>query len=202
MKFFYCLCAAALLGTFASSAKAFRIQVLDPSGTIDGLPDWEIDPPLSTIDLVAFSTSNCTPHFPVVPSGTACSIVFNNTGSKIENLELVFQAPLLGGASLGCDPTVYAADNPGVTVTEFGGSSCNYDSSDDTYTLEFYGGTGIGPGGVFEFVTDAPADDFPADLTAVPNVPEPASIWMLSSAAALLGLLLFGRRRLANGSLL
>jgi hypothetical protein len=55
---------------------------------------------------------------------------------------------------------------------------------------------------VFEFVTDADPSDLPSDLTAVPNVPEPASIWMLSSAVAMLGMLLFARRRFADGSLL
>jgi len=199
MKILYCLCAAALLGTFASPANAFRLQVLDPP-TFPGdvsVTAVTIDGPFSAVfgqTIGITLSSNCPKAQGPWDDGTFCFDGFNGTGRAITSL--TFTVPnntSLGGQSIGCatneftSPTVCTPPSPW----------------DDDYTAFFSGGAGIPKGGFFIIAETGADPSALADNTVSPGfVPEPSSILMLSSAAAMFGFLLFKRRRSAHDSLL
>jgi hypothetical protein len=199
MKFFYCLCAVALLGTLAIPAKAFRLQVLDPPtfpGDVSVTALTITGPFSATFGQVTMTglSSNCPEAQGPWDDGTFCFDGFNGTGQAITSL--TFTVPnntALGGQSIGCatdeftSPTVCTPPSP----------------SDDDYTAFFSGGAGIPKGGFFIIAETGADPSALADNTVTPGfVPEPSSILMLSSAAAMFGLLLFSRRRSAHDSLL
>lgn len=207
MKILYCLCAAALLGTFASAAKAdqsdFRLQVLDPFAGDSSVISTSITSTASfsiTFGNPYDSTdSNCPVAEGPYADDTFCFVGLNGSGQTFNSL--TFTVPnnaLLDGQPVGCDDNELGKDeftSPAVCTPPSAG--------DDDYTVYFTGGNGIADGDYFVIAeTGADPSAFVGNTVTPGVTPEPASIWMVSSAAAMLGLLLFGRRRSIHGSLL
>jgi hypothetical protein len=193
MKTIRCLIAAILLCGLATMAKAddFKFQVLD-AGPIDyttingpGPFDVEFGP--------------C----PVFIDASGCFAGFNDTGETFTTLTLIVpnttspddpndDVNYLDGQPADCDVSA--------PTSLFTGADCSLSPDGTHYILHFWGEPGITPPtGIeaFFYLAETGPDPsaFQGVTAALGNTPEPGSIWMLSTGAALLGFALFRRRR-------
>jgi hypothetical protein len=160
MKIHRCFFAAILVCGLASMAKGedFKFQVLDPGygNPIDGSFTLTFEP--------------CAPG---VYGGDGCFFGYNNTDETFTSLHVVFpDSGSIVGQTVTCD---VGGLFPEATCT-------NPSPGDDDFTLDFYGGSGIGSGVPFLLLeSGAGPDDFPSGQAYFGVAPEPGSIWMLSS---------------------
>lgn len=180
----YLILACFVLG-LTSAANAFKLGVLDPQ---DPNP-FPVEP---GVPFPVQFFGDC----PSVLGGpdSGCFFAINNSSTvSLTSIEITFPDNSgTSGQPVTCDVT-----NP---LSLFTDSTCSL--SGGVYTLDFFGGPGIAPGGQFSLVEDCdangdcvPPDDFPL-ATAVANAPEPSSIWMALSGMGSLGYVLRRRRKL------
>ena len=159
-------------------AKAFQMVVLDPTYSIDVITD------LSTFS-ISFSPCVEPGQLPVGTPFAGCFSFQNETGLIITKLDIDVKA-VIPGQSAGC-----ALSSTGLDI--FSNPSC----SDVTggYLLSFSGGA-ITEG---EIVTIAESGvdpgAFPATSVTPTGVPEPSSMYLLSTGLGAVGTFYTGRRR-------
>lgn len=184
MKILYWFCALVLLGAFADTAKAdpldFNFKVLDPPGA---------GTPVSGPFTLTFSPC------PVDPT-EGCFYGYNDTPYTITDLYVTFtDTGSIAGQTVTCDVTA--------SGSLFGAQNCTAPSpGDDDFTIYLYDGAIDSQEPFLIEETGADPSTFPDGNANVGFAPEPGSIWLLSSAAAMLGFVFIARRRSVHGSLL
>lgn len=190
MKMFRWLLAIAMVCGLTNVAKAnqdFHMVVLDPFATT----------PIFTTPF-QFSFGACVAgQLPtnVKNSYEGCFSGVNRTGQDWTGLEMVFS----NTAPLGSQPAGCALDG---STDFFQSASCSLTPDGSQYILSFTAGE-IPNNGSFVIAEDGvdPASFPQITATASTETPEPASIWLLSTGALMLGFFFANRRNWITRSL-
>jgi PEP-CTERM motif len=173
MKILRFLAMAALLIAGNGIAKAYVIGVLDP---LSG-PGFAVVVPGETFPLTFVNDCKL---FDINAQG--CFFGFNASDEPLTTLNLTI--PGIQGQTADCQ----------TVGTLFGDANCS--ETDDVYTLDFFGGQGIGACTYFIiYENGVSANDFPAGTAVADPTPEPSSIWLTLSGTGALGYFVRRRRR-------
>ncbi len=187
MPVFSRLLAYAVLCALVGSARATRINILDPT-----TPPL-VTPITSTPFDVTFSQANCGILLPgATQPEMGCYGFLNRTSADWVGLELTLSSS---------DPTMFSFtcnDLPPATPVFGAVTSCGYNAQKQAYDLLFT--AGIIPNNTRQYfvITE---DDLPADaleFTATPvfaSTPEPPAFLLLSTGLLCAGALVYSRRR-------
>jgi len=180
MKIFRFLVMAALLVGISGIAKAdstdFVFGVLDPPSG----PGYAVVQPGVPFELQFVSCPFFIPY-------QGCFLGVNDSNQYLTSLDFTFP----NNSSLH-------GQTCSTVGTFFTDATCSFDATDDVYTIDFSGGTGIPPYVPFLVVENGvDPSDFPIG-TAIANGPEPGSIWLLLSGTGAIGYAVRRRRRVFN----
>jgi hypothetical protein len=176
MKIIRFLAVIALLIASSGMAKAYVIGVLDP---VSG-PGYSTVEPGQTFPLTFIN--DCW-VFGINAQG--CFFGLNVSDQPLTTLNLTI--PGIKGQTADCQ----------TVGTLFADATCT--ETDDVYTLDFSGGTGIGACTYFViYENGVNAADFPAGSAVADPTPEPGSLWLALSGTGTLGYFVRRRRRLLS----
>ncbi len=188
MRVFSRLFACLLLCALVCTARATKINILDPAP-----PANPITPITSTPFDVTFSQAFCGVLLPnATQSEMGCYGFLNRTSSNWVGLELTLASSDPSMFSFTCNDTPPAAPVFGSTT------SCGYNRQKQEYDLIFT--SGLIPNNTQQYfvITE---DDLPADVlefTATPifaSTPEPPAFLLLGTGLLCAGALAYSRRR-------
>lgn len=168
-----------------------------------------LDPPASAASNLTYVYANrpfdvvFDANCPVVAMGaTGCFQALNNTlDTTFTSLILTFKNTVnpsnpsdyktkLDGQPVSCDTSS--------SVSVFAAANCSYSSTDQLYTLNFSGGTGIRPGEFFVIAETGPDPDAFGTGTglalASTATPEPGTLYLLASGGLFVALVTLHRR--------
>ena len=185
VRYLFLLVSVCMLSGIAKADQAdFHMVVLDPP-----FPTY----PIFSTPFGPISFTDCAGQLPtnVQQSYQGCFSGVNRTGNDWLGIDLVFDnTGALGGQPVNCTPDQDSLGNPGPNLYTV--STCSL--SGGQYVLSYTGGV-IHNNENFVIAEDGVApEDFPPGTMTADIVPEPGSIWLLSTGLSGAGAL-FARRR-------